>query len=179
MDIDGLAAVNRMVGEPAGPCAMVIFGASGDLTRRKLIPALYNLAKDDLLSREFALVGFARADLTHEQFRQKCCEEARQSATEAIDADVWHWFERRLYYVRGDINDTEAFGRLSAVLAEVDREHGTRGNCLHYLATAPTFFSACTKQLGDAGLTNETDGRWRRVIIEKPFGRDFESARGL
>src|SRR6516162_3150290 len=89
-------------GGPGDPCAMVIFGASGDLTRRKLIPALYNLAKENLLSKEFALIGFARPELSTEQFRDKCSEEIRQFATTSIDPDTWHWLARRMYYVSGD-----------------------------------------------------------------------------
>jgi glucose-6-phosphate 1-dehydrogenase len=166
-------------GEPGDPCAMVIFGASGDLTKRKLIPALYNLAKENLLSREFALIGFARPEMSHEQFRDKCGEDLQQFATCQIDPDLWHWFARRLYYVSGDFGDPAAFQRLKAVLEEADKEHGTRGNYFYYLATAPGFFSTCIDRLGEAGLANEENGRWRRVVIEKPFGRDFDSARAL
>ena len=158
---------------------MVIFGASGDLTKRKLIPALYNLAKDNLLSREFALVGFSRPDWTHDQFREKCSDDLRQFATGHIDPDIWHWFARRMYYVRGDIGEPDGFQRLKETLLDVDQEHGTRGNYLYYLATAPNFFSTCIHQVGDLGLTAEDNGQWRRVIIEKPFGRDHESARAL
>jgi glucose-6-phosphate 1-dehydrogenase len=158
---------------------MVIFGASGDLTKRKLLPALYNLAKDNLLSREFALVGLARQEMTAATFRQKCTEEAQHYATERIDPHVWDWFVRRLYYVPGDIGDPLAFRTLKQLLSEVDLECGTRGNYLYYLATAPSFFFPCVRQIGDAGLAAEDEGRWRRVIIEKPFGRDLGSARAL
>jgi glucose-6-phosphate 1-dehydrogenase len=103
----------------------------------------------------------------------------QQFATERIDADIWHWFARRMYYVTGEFGDQAAFQALKTLLLEVDSEHGTRGNYLYYLATAPSFFSTCIRQLGDIGLTDEDNGRWRRVIIEKPFGRDSESARGL
>src|SRR5215471_6801584 len=173
------AAAGKGTGDPGDPCVMVIFGASGDLTKRKLIPALYNLAKDNLLSREFALVGFARLDLTSDQFRDKCSEDVRKFATGAIDPDVWHWLARRLHYVRGDFGEPGAFQRLKDALAAVDDEHGTRGNYLYYLATAPEFFSSCIHQVGDLGLAAEANAQWRRVIIEKPFGRDFESARAL
>jgi glucose-6-phosphate 1-dehydrogenase len=180
MESERAYAPNGRAGEPSDPCVMVIFGASGDLTKRKLIPALYNLVKDHLLSREFALVGFARAGLSHEQFRQKCAEEVKQYATGQVDPDIWHWFMRRLYYVSGDVSDTAGFQVLKDLLIDIDNEHGTSGNYLYYLATAPTLFSTCIHQLGDIGLTAEEDGRrWRRVIVEKPFGRDFESARAL
>src|SRR5262245_30306243 len=179
VEIERALSAQSRAGEPGDPCIMVIFGASGDLTKRKLIPALCNLAKDNLLSREFALVGFGRADLSHEQFRDKCTEDLKRFATGQVDADLWHWFMRRMYYVRGDFNDAAAFQDLKRLLVEVNQEHGTRGNCLYYLATAPSFFTMCIQQLGDIGLTAEDDGRWRRVIVEKPFGRDFESARAL
>src|SRR5215467_2832268 len=179
MDPHEGAATARMAGGPGDPCAMVIFGASGDLTKRKLIPALYNLAKENLLSKEFALIGFARPELSHEQFRDKCSEEIRQFATTSIDADTWHWFARRMYYVSGDAQTDAGFRKLSDLLQEVDGEHGTRGNFLFYLATVPTLFSQCVRQLGRAGLTSEEPGRWRRVVVEKPFGRDYESARAL
>jgi glucose-6-phosphate 1-dehydrogenase len=180
METDNAAAVSaRQPGDAGDPCVMVIFGASGDLTKRKLIPALYNLAKDNLLSREFALVGFARAEMSDDQFRDKCSVEVKQFATDRIDPDVWHWFVRRLYYVRGDIGDQAAFEALRNRLIEIDKEHGTRGNYLYYLATAPSFFSSCIHRVGDIGLMAEENGRWRRVIIEKPFGRDFASAHAL
>jgi glucose-6-phosphate 1-dehydrogenase len=169
----------KFAGDPGNPCVMVIFGASGDLTKRKLIPALYNLAKDNLLSREFALVGIARPEMTTEQFREKCTEEIQEFATGQVDSDVWHWLVRRLYYLSGDFGDPAAFQRLKSMLADADKEHGTRGNYFYYLATAPNFFFTCIDQLGKAGLTAEDEGRWRRVIIEKPFGRDYESARAL
>jgi glucose-6-phosphate 1-dehydrogenase len=169
----------KYAGDPGDACVMVIFGASGDLTKRKLIPALYNLAKDNLLSREFALVGFARPEMTTDQFRQKCSDEIQEFATGQVDPDVWHWFVRRLYYISGDFADPAAFESLKKTLDEADKEHGTRGNYFYYLATAPGFFSTCIHQLGDAELTKEDNGRWRRVIIEKPFGRDFDSACAL
>src|SRR6202167_1807375 len=129
------SAGERSSGTPGDPCAMVIFGASGDLTKRKLIPALYNLAKENLLSRDFALIGFARPEMSHEQFRDKCGEDLKEFATGQVDQDVWHWFVRRLYYISGDFGDPAAFQRLKAVLEEADKEHGTRGNYFYYLAT--------------------------------------------
>src|SRR5579871_4944455 len=100
---------NAGPGRAGDPCVMVIFGASGDLTKRKLIPALYNLAKDNLLSKEFALVGFARNELTSEQFREESGKEIGEFATSAIDPDLWHWFSRRIYYVAGDFSDANAY----------------------------------------------------------------------
>jgi len=165
-------------GRAADPCVMVIFGASGDLTKRKLIPALYNLAKDNLLSKEFALVGVARNEMSSEQFRDMISKEIGDFATTKVDPDLWHWFARRIYYISGDFDDPKVYEELARVLGDVDKEHGTRGNYFYYLATAPSFFATVVKQLGAANLVSEENG-WRRVIIEKPFGRDYESARSL
>jgi glucose-6-phosphate 1-dehydrogenase len=162
-------------GRAADPCVMVIFGASGDLTKRKLIPALYNLAKDNLLSKEFALVGIARNELTSEQFRDEIGKEIGEFATTTVDPDLWHWFSRRIYYHAGDFGDAAAYKGLGELLAQIDKEHGTRGNYFYYLATAPSFFGPIVTHLGEAGLVNEEHG-WRRVIIEKPFGHNYESA---
>ena len=164
---------------PCGACTVVVFGASGDLTKRKLIPALYNLAQSHLLSPNFAVVGFALDDLNDETFREHIGKGVHEFATGPVDSDLWHWFEDRLYFVGGDFQDPEGYGRLQARLAQVDQKHGTRGNRLYYLATVPTLFPVCVKQLGAAGMQREEAGQWRRVIIEKPFGRDLESARAL
>ena len=169
---------NAGLGRPGDPCIMVIFGASGDLTKRKLIPALYNLAKDNLLSKEFALVGFARNELTSEQFRDMIGKEIGDYATTKVDPDLWHWLARRIYYLSGDFDDAAAYDKLRDLLAQIDKEHGTRGNYFYYLATAPNFFAPIVKQLGTAKLVAEETG-WRRVIIEKPFGRNYESAVAL
>jgi glucose-6-phosphate 1-dehydrogenase len=157
---------------------MVIFGASGDLTKRKLIPALYNLAKDYLLAAEFALVGYARAGMTSETFRTRIREELHQFATTEVDPKLWTWFEERIYYVSGGFDDPEGYQRLKATIDEVDRKHGARGNLFFYLATAPSFFGDIVKHVHAQNLTKE-EGHWRRVIIEKPFGHDYESARAL
>src|ERR1051326_6866841 len=173
-----MAGAPAAVARTADPCAMVIFGASGDLTKRKLIPALYNLAKDNLLSKEFALVGFARQKMTSEEFRKQISDEISKFATTEIDPDLWDWFAKRIYYVQGAFDDREAYERLKEVLAGIDSEHGTRGNYFFYMAAAPQFFSVIAQQLGEAGVVSEDKG-WRRVIIEKPFGRDLDSARKL
>src|SRR5437016_7595548 len=163
----------------ADACVVVSFGASGDLTKRKLIPALVNLAHSKLLSEQFAIIGFAYNDLTTETFRQQLTEEIKQFASCPVEPELWDWFLKRLYYVRGDFKDPAAYQRLKDQIAAADKEHGTRGNNFYYLAVAPAFFSEVIKQLGAAGLTEESNGRWRRVIIEKPFGRDLDSARAL
>ncbi len=167
------------LGNVGDPCIMVIFGASGDLAKRKLIPALYNLAKERLLSKAFAVIGFGRRGMSHEEFRDKCSQDIKEFATGLVDPDLWKWFIQRLYYVSGDVQDQNAYQRLQNQLAEADKKHGTQGNYLYYLATEPDLFSQIIQQIGAAGLAREGDGHWRRVIIEKPFGRDFESARAL
>jgi glucose-6-phosphate 1-dehydrogenase len=164
---------------PAGPCAIVIFGASGDLTRRKLIPALCNLAAAHLLPSQFAMIGFAVDALTTESFRQQLSESIKDFATSPVDAKVWAWFLERIYYVQGDFSDAAAYDRLRAQLEQVEKEHGTGGNRLFYMAVAPRFFAGVIEELGKTSLVHEESGRWRRVIIEKPFGRDLESARKL
>jgi glucose-6-phosphate 1-dehydrogenase len=163
---------------PGDPCVMVIFGASGDLTKRKLIPSLYNLAHDGLLAREFALVGYARAGLTSEEFRARIKSEFHEFATTTVDPNLWEWLERRIYYVSGGFDDPEGYQRLKTTLEEVNQNHGTHGNYFFYLATAPGFFGDIVKRLQTVDLVKE-DGGWRRVIIEKPFGHDYDSARAL
>jgi glucose-6-phosphate 1-dehydrogenase len=158
---------------------MVIFGASGDLTKRKLIPALYNLAESDLLPEEFAVVGVARTGMTTDEFRQKMSREIREFATGQVEPGRWDRFVQRLHYLPGDVGDPNTYQALRGLLDRLDKEHGTRGNTFYYLATGPGVFSGIVQRLGEAGLTREELGRWRRVIIEKPFGRDLESARAL
>ena len=166
-------------GRAADPCAMVIFGASGDLTKRKLLPALYNLAAVNLLPRQFAIVGFAYQEGTTESFRDQLTQDMKALATNPVDPRVWDWFLERIHYVQGDFQDAAAYQRLALQLAEVEKDHGTHGNRLHYLAVAPKFFAEVVRQLGAAGLVQEDQGRYSRVVIEKPFGRDLQSARQL
>src|SRR5882672_156315 len=165
-------------GRPGDPCVMVVFGASGDLTKRKLIPALYNLAKDNLLSKDFALVGVARNEMNTDEFRDMINKEIGDFATTKLDPQQWEWLSKRIYYISGDFGDPVVYQNLSNLLATLDKEHGTRGNYFFYLATSPSFFSPVIKQLGAAKLVVEENG-WRRVIIEKPFGRDYDSAKKL
>jgi glucose-6-phosphate 1-dehydrogenase len=164
---------------PGDPCVMVIFGASGDLTKRKLIPTLYNLAQKDLVSNDFALVGFAMDPMTDDQFRDQVRRDLVEFAGAPEHCKFCDWLIERLYYISGDLRDEAAFARLKSLLVEVDKKHATRGNYLYYLATTPTLFGVVVDQLGKAGLAEEKDGNWRRVVIEKPFGRDLESARAL
>jgi glucose-6-phosphate 1-dehydrogenase len=164
----------------AGPCAVVIFGASGDLAKRKLLPALYRLVQQRLLPAEFAIVGLARTEMTSEEFRARMREAVEEfSAEKRVDEEVWNSFAQGLYYITGDINTAEDYGKLKELLKQVDHERGTAGNRLFYLSVAPRFYSEAVRQLGEAGLSRPQDGTWVRVIIEKPFGSDLESARAL
>jgi len=170
----------RSPGRPGDPCIMVIFGAAGDLTRRKLVPALYNLAKAQLLSREFAIVGVSHNQMSNDQFRDKLSDDIKHYAGSAVDADIWEWFTRRLYYVTAEFDDKNVYSQLKTTLDKLDKDHSTHGNYFFYLATAPSFFGPIVEQLANVGLMDEGENHhWRRVIIEKPFGHDLESARTL
>jgi glucose-6-phosphate 1-dehydrogenase len=166
-------------GRPADPCVMVIFGAGGDLTGRKLIPALYNLAKAELLSREFAIVGMSHSAMSNDQFRQKVAEDVKHYAGGNVDQDIVEWFVKRLYYVNGEFDDKNVYAQLKDLLQKVDQDHTTHNNFFFYLATAPSFFGPIVEQLAAVGLMEENNQHWRRVIIEKPFGHDLDSAKTL
>jgi glucose-6-phosphate 1-dehydrogenase len=161
------------------PCVLMIFGAAGDLTKRKLIPALYNLKKSNLLPDDFAVIGVARAEMNDEEFRKRLGDELHEFATDEIEPEHWKWLAERLYYLWGDFNDGQTFVRLKERLNQVDAERNAQGNYFFYLATAPDYFASIVQQLGKVGLTQEEDNHWRRIVIEKPFGRDLESARKL
>jgi glucose-6-phosphate 1-dehydrogenase len=173
-------SLNHLDANPAAaPCVMTIFGATGDLTKRKLIPALCNLAQEGLLPAQFAIVGFAGNDFTTESFRKMLAEEIPKFAPAPIDPKQWNWMSERIYYVKGDFQDADAFKRLEAQISEADKEHNTLGNRLFYLAVAPRFFSAIANMLGQCCLSKEEDSHWARVIVEKPFGHDLASAKQL
>ena len=163
----------------ASPCVMVTFGATGDLTKRKLIPALCNLAGENLLSKQFAMIGFSADDYTTESFRRMLGEEIPKFTSQPLDLKLWDWFVERLYYVKGDFQDPDAYKRLQQQIEEAEKQHQALGNKFFYFAVAPRFFSPIAKQLGSAGLIREENGKWARVIIEKPFGHDLDSARQL
>ena len=139
----------------AAPCVMIIFGASGDLTKRKLIPALCNLAQDGILPKQFAIVGFAANDYTTENFRKMLGEEIPKYSPAPIDPRMWDWMIERIYYVRGDFQDAEAYKRLDEQVVEADKKHNALGNRFFYLAVAPRFFSPIVKMLGQCCLTKE------------------------
>lgn len=162
-----------------GPCAMVIFGATGDLTTRKLFPALYNLAKSNMLAHDFAIVGVSRNDFNLEQFRRMMGEQLMKFATDKVDPDLRDWLLSRLYYVSGEFHDSQMYSKLAQALADVDDKHHTGANYFFYLATSPVFFGDIVERLGESGLATEKDGRWRRLVFEKPFGSDLDSAKEL
>ena len=160
----------------ASPCVMVIFGATGDLTKRKLIPALLNLAQENVLSKQFAIIGVASNDSTTESFRKALTAEMPQFAPDPIDLKMWDWLVERIYYVRGDFGDPGTYQRLQAQIDSVEKAHNCGGSKFFYLAVAPRFFAAIVRQLGAAKMVSEENGKWARVIVEKPFGHDLQSA---
>ena len=160
-------------------CILVIFGAAGDLTKRKLIPALYNLKKAELLSDNFAVIGVARAEMDDEEFRQRLRDDMNQFATEEIENEIWNWLAERLHYLAGDFDDEHTYPALGTLLDKIDHERNAQGNRIFYLATAPRYFAPVVKRLGNANLAGEESGRFSRVVIEKPFGSDVESAKEL
>src|SRR5215813_12454638 len=165
-----------LLSSAAGPCAMVLFGASGDLTKRKLVPALFNLVKASLLPKNFVILGVAFDQLSEEDFRAQV---SSFLPAEDRGSEAWNWFQQRLCYQVGNFGDPAMYSNLETRLGELDGQFHTEGNYLFYLATAPKFFGPVVEQLGAAGLSRQERGRWRRVIIEKPFGHDLESARSL
>ncbi|MCZ6681497.1 MAG: glucose-6-phosphate dehydrogenase [Candidatus Poribacteria bacterium] len=161
----------------ADPCVMIIFGASGDLTKRKLVPALYNLVRHGLLSKNFAVVGFARREIDHDEFRHRMTEAIQEFGTTEFDSSLWDQLESRIYYLQGNLDSLPDYSRLAELLKQVDEECGTRGNYLYYLSTPPSFFDKISSNLGAVGLAkSEADSTWRRIIVEKPFGHDLDSA---
>jgi glucose-6-phosphate 1-dehydrogenase len=165
--------------KPADPCTLVIFGGAGDLTRRLLTPALYNLRRSGLLPEKFAIVGVARADMNDEAFRKDLSDGLDHFARRDIDEADRLWLTSRASYLRSDFDDADGYERLKQKLAAMARENGTGQNCLFYLATPAQAFETIIEHLGAAGLAKAGDGFWRRVIIEKPFGFDLPSARAL
>lgn len=162
----------------APPCAVVIFGATGDLTKRKLLPALYRLSYERRIPPTFAIIGNSRTPMSDEQFREKMREEVRHFLEDTpFEEQQWDSFARYLHYVPGDLNDRGLYNKIAAKLAEVQQEHQTAGNVLFYLSTQPSYYESAVQGLGSAGLQNG-DG-WRRIVIEKPFGHDLSSARKL
>jgi glucose-6-phosphate 1-dehydrogenase len=179
--------------QTAPPSVIVIFGASGDLTRRKLLPALYRLAQQRLVPSEFAILGTARQPHSDDEFRAAMKAAITEfGSEESLDESAWESFAKRIFYLNGDFQDAELYGKLKTKLEEIDKEYDTEGNRIFYLATAPDYFGLIAKQLGDAGIGKPRSARtaakakgttarkpWTRIIVEKPFGHDLESARSL
>jgi glucose-6-phosphate 1-dehydrogenase len=161
------------------PCIMVVFGAGGDLAKRKLLPALYNLETEKLLPEKFAVVGFGRRSWAHEDFRKYCSDALGEFLGGKIDEAVRKRLVERLYFHGGNFDDKATFAPLKDLLEKTDKERETGGNYLFYFATGPDFFGEIVDRLHEIGLTEEKDGKWRRVVVEKPFGHDLASAKAL
>jgi glucose-6-phosphate 1-dehydrogenase len=166
--------------KPAGPCALVILGAAGDLTKRLVIPSLYNLARAKLLPQEFAIVGFDLAEQKVEAWKESLTGMLEQFVAGSngdgkLDREVWDWLAGKMSYLQGDLNNPESYAQLKTKLAEIN----CGGNYLFYLAIADRFFGSVVEHLGKSELACEKDGQWRRVVIEKPFGHDLASAKAL
>jgi glucose-6-phosphate 1-dehydrogenase len=183
----------RRQAKPADPCAMVVFGATGDLTKRLVIPALYNLSRTKVLPERFALIGVARAEGTAESWRDQLYDTLKSFVgntttefdVEQIDKAAWKRLAEKMVYVRGDLNKQELYDKLRSALEEADKAHGTQGNAIFYLAVADRLFDSVVQQLGKAKLTDQAEDEngkrrfWRRVVVEKPFGHSLDSARQL
>jgi glucose-6-phosphate 1-dehydrogenase len=164
---------------PADPCTLIIFGASGDLTHRLLLPALYNLAVSGLLPEAFALIGVARSESTSEAFRDDLAKSLPKFATRDIDERVVKKLLDCVAYVQGEPDDAATYKKIAHELSGIESKRATEGNRLFYLATPPAAFTPIGCHLGQSGLAREDNGAWRRVVIEKPFGTDLASARDL
>lgn len=163
----------------ADACTVVIFGATGDLTHRKLIPALYNLAATGDLPPQFKVVGFARRDKPDEVFRTELEEGNRKHSRQGHNEELWGTFAESIHYHRSEFTDADGYADLKALLDKFDAERGTPANRLYYLATAPEYFQVVLEQLAAAGLNEAPAGKWARVVCEKPFGKDLASAQKL
>ncbi|MGZ4580641.1 MAG: glucose-6-phosphate dehydrogenase, partial [Nocardioidaceae bacterium] len=163
----------------AGPCGMVIFGVTGDLSRKKVMPAIYDLASRGLLPPGFSLVGFARRDWADQDFAQIVHDSVKEHARTEFREEVWQQLAEGFRFVQGDFSDDLAFENLKQTIADLDRVRGTGGNHAFYLSIPPRFFPDVIGQLKKHGLAEQTQDSWRRIVVEKPFGSDLESARQL
>jgi glucose-6-phosphate 1-dehydrogenase len=162
-----------------GPCTIVVFGASGDLTKRKLVPALFNLQQEGLFPEKLNIIGVARRAMSSEQFREKAKAEYKEFlTTPEVEDAAWDKFIGRWEYLSGNFDTPDTFKSIQVALEKIDKDDSPR-SYLFYLATPPEFFSTIVKSISEAGLTEEKNENWRRIIIEKPFGRDLESAKAL
>jgi glucose-6-phosphate 1-dehydrogenase len=161
------------------PVLLVVFGASGDLARRKLIPALYHLAYQNLLPPNFTVLGFARTQYSDEEFREMAREGVKEYGSNGLDDHIWHWFSQGLFYQAGNYDDIESFKKLADRVAKLEKQRPTSGNHVYYLATPPSVFEPITSLIAEVGLCRADMEEQRRIVIEKPFGHDLESARTL
>src|SRR5437660_11089859 len=161
------------------PCSVVIFGATGDLTHRKLLPALYNLAADGELPPAVTVIGFARREKSDDDFRREMEEAVRKFSRQTVRDEIWKTCSQSIFYHQSDVSDEAGFKSLAERLAKIDKERGTRGSRLFYFAVAPDQFEPILKHLKTAGFDEAKERSWARVIIEKPFGSDLASAREL
>ena len=161
-------------------CAVVIFGANGDLTKRKLLPSLYRLAFERRLPQGFAVIGISRTALSDDEFRSKMEASVKEFLENSpFDQALWDDFARGLFYIAGDLTDDDLYARLATRLDEIAKARQTAGNVLFYLSTQPSHYGPAAGGLGRAGLANSANGAWRRLVVEKPFGHDEASARVL
>jgi glucose-6-phosphate 1-dehydrogenase len=188
-----IACPPRRQAKAADPCAMVIFGATGDLTKRLVVPALYNLLRTNVLPEHFALIGVARGKETVESWRDQLHgmltsfvgNAAAEFDVDHIDEDLWRRLADKMIYVQGDLTKPELYDKLRGALNQVEKKHDTQGNAIFYLAVADQLFGTVVEQLGKAKLTDQNEDQsgkprfWRRVVIEKPFGHSLGSAREL
>ena len=170
---------DRRLPRIAGPCGMVLFGVTGDLSRKKIMPAVYDLANRGLLPPGFSLVGFARRDWADQDFAQIVHEAVKQYARTEFREEVWNQLSEGFRFVPGNFDDDFAFDQLRRTMEELDQVRGTGGNHAFYLAIPPAFFADVVGQLQEHGLAEPRSDSWRRVVVEKPFGHDLESAREL
>ena len=170
---------DRRLPRIAGPCGLVIFGVTGDLSRKKLMPAVYDLANRGLLPPGFSLVGFARRDWESEDFSQIVHDSIKEHARTPFREEVWAQLAEGFRFIPGDFSDDAAFAQLKETIEELDEARGTDGNHAFYLSIPPRFFRDVVGQLKKHGLADQKDGSWRRVVVEKPFGHDLASAREL
>ncbi|MBT2524958.1 glucose-6-phosphate dehydrogenase [Streptomyces sp. ISL-99] len=172
-------AQDRRLPRIAGPSGLVIFGVTGDLSRKKLMPAVYDLANRGLLPPGFSLIGFARRDWENEDFAQVVHDAVKEHARTPFREEVWQQLIQGMRFVQGDFDDDNAFETLKSTIAELDKAQGTGGNFAFYLSVPPKFFPAVVQQLKKHGLADQKEGSWRRAVIEKPFGHDLASAQEL
>src|SRR5215469_7567651 len=166
------------------PCVLVIFGATGDLTHRKLLPALYNLAIEQPLPPQFTVVGVARRPFSDEEFRKQALDSINTfSRRRPVNQSVWDAFSKGLFYSQTQFDDPEGYKRLGELLDRLDQERGTQGNRIFYLATPPAFYGDIGTLLSSSGVAKRGaatgSGGWARIVVEKPFGHDLASARAL